>query len=67
MRTRRKIPRRELCYIIGRRAFNLTVNEGARAWFDMATSLESLAHKDVPKFNDLVRAIRRATIQAKQP
>ncbi len=62
--------RRDRCHLTAKRAQKLTRGESAYAWFVVAAHLEALgdpertAHQ-VPKFKDLLRAIRKATIAAR--
>jgi hypothetical protein len=57
--------RRDRCYFVGLRSGKLTSRQASRAWQSLARELEALGEKDVPKFHDLLHAIRAATIQAK--
>lgn len=67
MNTMKKTPRRDRCYFVGLRAAKLSPLQAARAWAHLAARLESLGKTDLPKFRDLLNAIRDATITAKQP
>lgn len=40
--------------------------QGEMAWFILAQALEGMVEKDMPKFNDLLEAIRAATLKAKK-
>lgn len=60
---RKKIPRRERCYVVSKRARLLEGRNAARAWMELAIILDRLSDKDVPKFDDLLKAIRTATIK----
>lgn len=62
MKRKRRLTRRDLCYHYARGAAKLTDAEGARAWQLLATALDSLAEKDVPKFNDFLMAFRAAAL-----
>lgn len=62
---RKRLPRRDRCYLIGGRAARLSKAESARAWQFLALKLEEMAEKDIPKFEDVVRAVRLATIEGK--
>lgn len=64
---KRDIPRRDICYAVGRRARTLSRMQSAAAWQDLADHIENLSEKDIPKFRDLLHAIRAATIYAKRP
>lgn len=57
--------RRDYCYAVGVRAHRLRPNQAAEAWYFLATRLEALGDKDIPKFWDLLAAIRAGTIAAK--
>ncbi len=59
--------RRDLCYLVGRRAARLSFTQSAKAWQSLARSLEGLSDKDIPKFHDVMDAVRVATIVARQP
>lgn len=61
----RKIPRRDRCYFVGKRASLLDGRAAMFAWYRMAAMVEGLGEKDLPKFNDLLSAIRNATICGK--
>ncbi len=55
--------RRDLCHVVGRRARRLTDAQAVHAWRALSTHLEDeLSMTDVPKFRQLLRAIRAATI-----
>lgn len=57
--------RRDKCYLVGKRAGKLPPLEAAAAWQVLAGHIEDMSEQDIPKFNDLLRAIRKATIDAK--
>lgn len=57
--------RRDKCYLVGRRASKLTPLQAAKAWAYLAWKVESFGEADVPKFNDLIWAIRNGTLVAK--
>lgn len=48
------------------RAIRLNMEQSAIAWQDFARSLSSMGEMDMPKFADLVGAVRRATIAGRQ-
>ena len=51
--------RRDLCFVIGRRAAKLSNNQAVYAWLQLANQLEhNMGGMDVPKFHDLLAAIR---------
>jgi transcriptional regulator GlxA family with amidase domain len=58
--------RRDMCYFIGKRAGLLSTRDAAVAWRNLARVVEGFGEKDVPKFIDLLMAIRRATIAGKR-
>jgi hypothetical protein len=58
--------RRDRCYLVGRRAEWLSPMHAAQAWWKLSRELQELGEKDVPKFNDLLTAIRRITIEVKR-
>lgn len=58
--------RRDLCALVGRRAARIVDDtEAAKAWRTLSAAVEELAERDVPKFRDLIDAIRKATIAVK--
>lgn len=58
--------RRDRCYLAGQRMAKLRTFQGEMAWFILAQALEGMGEKDMPKFNDLLEAIRAATLKAKK-
>ena len=62
----KKMTRRDKCYFTGRRAHRLNPLEAARAWRMLAQSLESMGDSDIPKFAELLKSIRMATIISKR-
>lgn len=58
--------RRDMCYSVGRRAAQLKPHEAAAAWHDMAAKIESLGDADIPKFKDIIAAVRHANIFGKK-
>lgn len=60
------LTRRDRCYIIGRRAFRLTASQAQFAWWHLAELIERMGELDVPKFNNLLIAVRVATVRAKR-
>jgi hypothetical protein len=58
--------RRDRCYLFGRRAATLTPPQAAEAWYSLAEKVEGFGTMDVPKFNDLLIAIRVATVISKR-
>ena len=60
-----RMTRRDKCYLAGKRARLLNMQEAHAAWAVMADYLVEYGEKDVPRFDDLMLAIRRATISAR--
>lgn len=60
-----KCPRRDRIYFVGLRAGKLELTQAAAAWYYLAGRLEGMGDMDVPKYRDLVHAIRSATIAGK--
>lgn len=56
------ITRRDKIYFASQRALRLEGANAELAWNDLAKRMELLSLKDVPKFDDLYRAIRGATM-----
>lgn len=54
--------RRDMCYLVGRRAGRLNTVQAAQAWAFLARNMERMGELDVPKFSDLITTIRAATI-----
>ncbi len=54
--------RRDKCALVGKRASLLEPAQAKEAWYQLAILLDGMGDKDVPKFNDLLRAIRQSTI-----
>ncbi len=61
-----KAPRRDRCYFVGRRAHTLSPPQAAEAWYLLAERVEALGDRDLPKYRDLITAIRDATIHGCQ-
>lgn len=61
-----KLNRRDRCFCVGRRMSKLPPDRAAIAWSHLAASIEAMGDpmERPPKFNDLLRAIRRANIAA---
>lgn len=57
--------RRDRCYLVGKRAGKLAPAEAAAAWQLLAGFIEDMGERDIPKFNDLLTAVRKANIEAK--
>lgn len=60
------LTRRDRCYLFGRRAFKLNPNQAQFAWWHLAELIERMGELDVPKFNDLLVAVRVATVRARR-
>lgn len=60
------LPRSDKCYLVGKRAMTLNYQQAARAWYRLSADVEAMGDTDMPKFKHLLRAIRTATIGAKQ-
>lgn len=54
--------RRDKCVLVGKRASLLDPAQAREAWYQLAILLDGMGEKDIPKFNDLLRAIRLSTI-----
>lgn len=63
---RARLARRDQCFVVGNRAVRLNDIEAAAAWRELATRLGEMGDRDMPKFADLLGAIRAATIHAKR-
>lgn len=61
--------RRDRCHLIGRRAGKLNLWEAGHAWLHLAAKLEDILGSPepgrLPKFNDLLIAVRVATVIGK--
>ncbi len=53
-----------MCELVGRRMSKLGMMAAANAWYDLGVYVESLADKDIPKFVDLITAMRAFTIRS---
>lgn len=58
--------RRDRCYLVGKRAARLSRNQSVVAWHILAMYLDRCADMDIPKFRDLLRAIRIGTIEGRK-
>jgi len=65
MRDRNQIPRRDRLYLISKRMQLLDPRQAAAAWYHLAGELEAQGTLDMPKFKNIVRSIRAATIQGR--
>lgn len=59
--------RRDKCHLAAKRALKLRLRQAALAWYALAEYLDDLGQRDMPKFCDLYRGIRVATIIGKRP
>lgn len=66
MRKPKRIARRDLVEMVGRRAQRLTPAQAAEAWYFLADKLERLGEMDIPKFLDVLVAVRVSTIRGKK-
>lgn len=55
-----------MCFSVGVRASMLTPNQSFKAWQVLAKQIESFGNMDIPKYRDLIKAVRTATIAGKQ-
>jgi len=60
------LTRRDRCYVFGRRAAKLTPPQAVEAWYALSEKVEAMGEMDVPKFNDLLIAMRVATVRGKR-
>lgn len=58
--------RRDRCYVVGRRMAKLDSRQSAIAWHHLANAVEKFGDIDIPKFNELLQAIRDATLKARR-
>lgn len=62
------LTRKDKCALVGKRALRLRPHEKSRAWYELArlliADLGDFERCRTPKFNDILRAIRLATIHA---
>lgn len=58
--------RRDKCYSIGKRMSKLDIFKSAKAWESLAFMIEMQGEKDIPKFKDLLTAIRLALEQGEK-
>jgi hypothetical protein len=58
--------RRDMCFSVGRRAGLLNPQQAAVAWAELSRQLEGMGDMDVPKFRDVMDAIRSGTIAGRQ-
>lgn len=54
--------RRDMCYMVGKRGARLTGKRAEKAWECLCRQVEALGEKDMPKYFDLLVAIRAATL-----
>lgn len=61
--------RRDLCYVLGRRTAKMDLWSAGHAWLELADFLEGMGepssahYKHLPKFHDLINAIRTAQLR----
>lgn len=58
--------RRDKCYLVGKRASLLTPDEACTAWQIFSLKVQAMEEMDIPKFRDLIAAVRTSTIISKQ-
>jgi hypothetical protein len=58
--------RRDMCYVIGKRAALLKPAQAALAWASLSEQIEAMGSLDIPKFINVLSAIRTATIKGRQ-
>lgn len=63
-RDHRQVTRRDKLFCAANRMAKLPTLDAGHAWFCLAERLHALSEKDIPKFDDLYRAIRGATVEA---
>lgn len=63
---RRRLTRRDNCFLVGKRAQTLEPNQASAAWYHLGSLLEQMGSFDLPKFRHLIRAIRITTIRGKR-
>lgn len=59
-----KLPRRDHLWVVAQRCRR--VESPADAWAELIAQLEELSDRDLPKYRDLVDAIRAATIAGRR-
>lgn len=59
-------PRRDRLVAASNRMFKLNGFAAAYAWYHLSGALEGMGDMDVPKFETLLGAVRRATIRGAQ-
>jgi hypothetical protein len=59
--------RRDMCDFVSRRGQRLDPEQSSRAWQELMTRMEQLAETDMPKFKNLLLAIRSSTLVARNP
>jgi hypothetical protein len=62
---KKKLPRRDLCSLVGKRAQLLDPRQAAAAWYHLSGELEAMEIMEMPKFKTVLRSIRSATIKAR--
>lgn len=57
--------RRDKCWLVGRRAKKINqAIVAAQAWATLAEKIEDMGDMDMPKFNDLLNAVRQSHLHA---
>lgn len=65
MANTKKLTRRDRCELLARRMTTLNDEQRGLAWASLTLSLFTMAEMDIPKFENLYRAIRLSIIGAK--
>jgi hypothetical protein len=60
----KRMPRRDWCLLVGNRGQHLNERQAAEAWYRLCRYLWDMGERDVPKYNDLITAIRKSIIFA---
>lgn len=57
--------RRDMCYFVGKRGQMLRPERAAVAWRILSRRVEAMGEMDIPKFIDLLAAIRSAAVASR--
>lgn len=64
---RRKLNRSDRVWVVSSRGLALSHEEASRAWGSLMGQMADMSVEvQMPKFNDLLKAIRRATLDGKE-
>lgn len=58
--------RRDACFFVGKRAAMLSTAEACTAWQILSLKVQTMEDMDIPKFRDMLSAVRSSTIIARQ-